>query len=44
MGIEHAPGVFMAKCVEELLVYQKAVEAAAEVSKIIQRDSFRRDP
>jgi four helix bundle protein len=34
----------MAKCVEELLVYQKAVEAAAEVSKIIQRDSFKRDP
>jgi hypothetical protein len=23
MGIEHAPGVFMAKSVEELLVYQK---------------------
>jgi four helix bundle protein len=34
----------MAKSVEELLVYQKAVEAAAEVSAIIQRDSFKRDP
>jgi len=44
MGIEHAPGVFMAKSVEELLVYQQALEASAEVSAIIQRDSFKRDP
>jgi four helix bundle protein len=44
MGIEHAPGVLMAKSVEELLVYQKALEASAEVSAIIQRDSFKRDP
>jgi len=36
--------LIMAKCVEELLVYQKAVEASAEVSAIIQRDSFKRDP
>ncbi len=34
----------MAKSVEELLVYQKALEASAEVSAIIQRDSFKRDP
>jgi four helix bundle protein len=34
----------MAKSVEELLVYQKAIEAAAAVSAIIQRDSFKRDP
>jgi four helix bundle protein len=33
----------MAKCVEELDVYQKAMEASAEVSKIIQRDSFKHD-
>jgi four helix bundle protein len=34
----------MAKSVEELLVYQKALVAAAEISAIIQRPSFRRDP
>ena len=34
----------MAKCVEELLVYQKAVEARPKSPKIIQRDSFKRDP
>ena len=34
----------MAKSVEELLVYQKAIEAVAAVSAIIQRDSFKRDP
>jgi four helix bundle protein len=34
----------MAKCVEELAVYQKAMDAAAQVSAIIQRDSFKRDP
>jgi len=34
----------MAKSVEELLVYQKALEASAEVSAIIQRHSFKRDP
>jgi four helix bundle protein len=33
----------MAKCVEELEVYQKAMEASAEVSKIIQRQSFKHD-
>jgi four helix bundle protein len=33
----------MAKSVEELQVYQKAVAAAAEVSAIIQRPSFNRD-
>jgi four helix bundle protein len=34
----------MAKSVEELLVYQKAMDAAADVSAILQRDSFKRDP
>ena len=33
----------MAKCVEELLVYQKAIAAAAEISAIVQRPSFNRD-
>ena len=33
-----------AKCVEELLVYQKALDAADEISAILKRDSFRRDP
>jgi four helix bundle protein len=33
----------MAKSVEELQVYQKAMAAAAEVSAIIQRPSFNRD-
>jgi four helix bundle protein len=35
---------FMAKSVEELQVYQKALAASAEVSAIIQRRSFNRDP
>jgi len=30
----------MAKCVEGLDVYQKAMDAPAQVSAIIQRDSF----
>jgi len=34
----------MAKSVEEFLVYQKAMDAAADVSAILRRDSFRRDP
>jgi four helix bundle protein len=34
----------MAKSVEELQVYQKAVAASAEISSIIQRKSFNRDP
>lgn len=34
----------MAKCVEELQVYQKALAAAADISAIIQRPSFMRDP
>ena len=34
----------MAKCVEELQVYQKALVAAADISAIIQRPSFLRDP
>ena len=34
----------MAKSVEELLVYQKAMEASTDVSAILQRDSFKRDP
>jgi four helix bundle protein len=34
----------MAKCVEELDVYQKAMNASAQVSAIIQRNSFKRDP
>lgn len=34
----------MAKSVEELQVYQKALAAAAEISAIIQRPSFNRDP
>ena len=32
-----------ANCVEELLVYQKAVAAAAEVAKILERESFSRN-
>jgi four helix bundle protein len=35
--------VDMAKSVEELLVYQKALAASAEASAIIQRESFSRD-
>ena len=34
----------MATSVEELQVYQKASTAAAEISAIIQRPSFNRDP
>jgi len=34
----------MAKSVEELQVYQKALAAAGEISAIIQRPSFNRDP
>ena len=33
----------MAKCVEELLVYQRALEASAAISAILDRDSFGRD-
>jgi four helix bundle protein len=33
-----------AKSVEELLVYQKAMEVSATMSSIIQRESFKRDP
>ena len=33
----------MVKCVEELLVYQKAIDASDEVSDIIKRDTFNRD-
>src|SRR5437773_923106 len=36
--------VRMAKSLEELQVYQKALEASAEVSAILGRDSFKRDP
>src|SRR6476469_4334417 len=43
-GTSHAHQPIMAKCVEELDVYQKAMDASAQVSAIIQRDSFRRDP
>ena len=34
----------MAKSLEELQVYQKALAAAADISAIIQRPSFVRDP
>lgn len=34
----------MAKSVEELLVYQKALGAAAAISAILPRESFKRDP
>jgi four helix bundle protein len=34
----------MAKSVEELQVYQKALAASAEISAIIKRPSFNRDP
>jgi four helix bundle protein len=37
-------GLGMAKSVEELLVYQKSLAASAEISAIIRRDSFNRDP
>ena len=33
----------MAKCLEELLVYQRALEASAAISAILDRDSFGRD-
>jgi four helix bundle protein len=36
--------VDMAKSVDELVVYQKALAACVEVSAILDRDSFRRDP
>lgn len=32
-----------AKCVEELLVYQKAMKASAEVAPILERESFNRN-
>ena len=31
-----------ATCVEELLVYQKAVEASADIATILERDAFNR--
>jgi four helix bundle protein len=34
----------MAKSVEELAVFQKALAASAEVSALLRRDSFKRDP
>ena len=34
----------MAKCLEELLVYQRALEGAAAISAIVGRDSFKHDP
>ncbi|HEY2904356.1 MAG TPA: hypothetical protein VGJ29_00545 [Vicinamibacterales bacterium] len=34
----------MAKSVEELRVYQKSLQASAEISAIILRESFNRDP
>jgi four helix bundle protein len=34
----------MAKNVEELLVYQKALEASAAISAVVERASFQRDP
>ncbi len=33
----------MAKCVEELLVFQKSLEASAEISAILRRESFKHD-
>jgi four helix bundle protein len=36
--------VMKATCVEELLVYQKALAAAHQVSAILKRPCFRRDP
>jgi len=33
-----------AKCVEELLIYRKALAAAHEVSAILKRPCFQRDP
>ena len=33
----------MAKCVEELAVYQKALAASTEVSTLLRRPAFRRD-
>jgi four helix bundle protein len=44
-GTACAPAVVMvAKCVEELQVYQKALTAADAVSAILKRPSFRTDP
>jgi four helix bundle protein len=34
----------MAKCVEELQVYQKSLRISAEISAILRRISFNRDP
>jgi four helix bundle protein len=34
----------MAKTLAELIVYQKALDASREVSAILQRESFKRDP
>lgn len=34
----------VAKCVEELQVYQKALAAAHEISAILKRPCFQRDP
>jgi len=36
-------GVMKAVCVEDLVVYQKAVAAAAEVAKILKRPCFQQD-
>ncbi len=32
-----------AKCVDDLLVYQKAIRVSAEVAKILERESFSRN-
>jgi four helix bundle protein len=42
-GITSALAAAMAKCVEELSVYQKAKAASAEVSALILRPEFDRD-
>src|SRR5438067_1389317 len=42
-GITSALAAAMAKCVEELSVYQKAKTASAEVSALILRVAFDRD-
>jgi len=34
----------MAKTVEEVQVHERAVDVQAEISAIVRRDSFRRDP
>jgi four helix bundle protein len=44
-GTVHAPASDMcAKCVEELQVYQKALDAADAVSAILKRPCFQKDP